>query len=98
MFKYFKIFLVLLSLLCFSLPTAAYTTQFADEGETMRLRWKNGIIPIVLSSSLTKQNLNIRSDSDVLGAVQRSLETWEKAANIKFEITTAINRKRTEKS
>lgn len=71
------------------MPATAYTTQFADDGETMRLHWKNGIIPIALSSSLTRQNLNIRADSDVLGAVQRSLETWEKAANIKFEMNTA---------
>ncbi|MDQ3181419.1 MAG: matrixin family metalloprotease [Acidobacteriota bacterium] len=70
----------------FSFSTAAYTTQFADEGETIRLHWRSGTIPIALSTSLARQNLNIKADSDVLGAIQRSLETWEKVADIKFEI------------
>lgn len=82
----FKIFLVLLLLLNFTFPAAAYTTHFGDEGETAaRLSWKNGTIPIALSTSLTKQNLNIKADSNVLGAIQKSLETWEKVANVKFE-------------
>lgn len=79
----------MLLLLNFSFSTAAYTTQFADEGETVRLYWKNGAIPIVISTSLAKQNLNIRADSDVLGAIQRSLATWEKAADIKFDLTVS---------
>jgi len=86
MSKSFKFFLVLWLLLNFSFSTAAYTTQFADEGETVRLHWKSGTIPIALSTSLAKQNPNIKADSDVLAAIQRSLETWEKVANIKFEI------------
>jgi hypothetical protein len=89
MSKILKIFLVLLLLSSFSLSTMAYTTQFADEGETKRLHWKNGIIPIALSSSLTKENLNVKADSDVLGAVRRSLATWETVANVKFEVTIA---------
>ena len=72
----------------FSLSTIAYTTQFADEGQTKRLHWRNKVIPISLSTSLTKQNLNVKADSDVLGAVRRSLKTWEDAADIKFLITT----------
>lgn len=73
------------------MSTIAYTTQFTDEGETKRLHWKNGTIPITLSSSLYADNLNIKGKSDVLGAVQRSLETWEKVANIKFDVTTSNN-------
>ncbi len=87
MFKYFKIFLILLSLGSFSLSAMGYTTQFADEAGTKRLRWKNAPIQIALSDSLIRQNLNIKADSDVLGAVQRSLETWEKVADIKFGMT-----------
>ncbi len=89
MFKYFKILLVLVSLLSLSLAVMGYTTQFADEGGTKRLRWKNAPIPIALSDSLIKQNLNIKADSDVTGAVQRSLEAWEKAADVKFELVSS---------
>ena len=64
----------------------AYTPQFADEANTLRLRWKNTTIKIALSNSLTKQNPNIKANSDVTDAIQRSLETWEKAANVKFQI------------
>ena len=88
MYKVPKIFLVLLLLSSFALSAMAYTTQFADEGGTKRLHWKNGVIPIALSDSLTKENLNVKTDSDVLGAVQRSLAAWENVANIKFEVTT----------
>ena len=87
MSKILKIFLVLLLLSSFSLSATAYTTQFADEGKTKRLRWKNEVIPIALSDSLTKENLNIKANSDVLRAIRRSLAAWEKVANIKFELT-----------
>jgi hypothetical protein len=86
MTKPFKIFPVLLLLLNFTFSAAAYTTHFADEGEMARLSWKNDTIPIALSTSLARQNLNIKVDSNVLGAIQRSLETWEKVADVKFEI------------
>lgn len=89
MSKSLKICLVLLLLLNFSFSTSAYTTQFANEGETARLHWKNGVIPIAISTSLAKQNLNIRADSDVLGAIQRSLKTWENVTNIKFDLTVS---------
>lgn len=86
MSKSFKIFLVLLLLLKFSFSTAAYTTHSSDEVEIGRLSWKSGTIPIAISMSLAKLNPNIKADSDVLGAIQRSLGTWEKVADIKFEI------------
>lgn len=89
MYRLIKTFLVLLLLWSFSSSTMAYTTQFADASENQPLRWKSGTIPIALSTSLTNPSLNIKSNSDVLGAVKRSLETWEKAAAIKFEITTS---------
>jgi len=87
--KLAKILFLLLSLMSLTLATMAYSMQFADEGNTIRLRWKNSTIPITLSDSLTKQNPNIKSGSDVAGAIRRSFKTWEKAANVRFEITTA---------
>lgn len=67
--------------------TAAYATQFTDEIQTSRLRWRTNLIPIAVSKSLTKPNPYIKPDTDVSGAVERSLASWEKAANIKFQIT-----------
>lgn len=86
--KSVKIFSVLFALLCFNFSAAAYGLQFADASKTVRLHWKKGKIPIALSTSLTVQNPSILPQSDVEGAVRRSLETWEQVTDIKFEITT----------
>jgi hypothetical protein len=76
---------LLIWLLIFVSTAMAYTPQFIGEGGNLRLQWKNPVIRIALSNSLTKQNPNIRPNSDVTGAIQRSMETWEKAADIKFQ-------------
>lgn len=70
----------------FASAAMAYTPQFADEANTVRLRWKNTTIRIALSNSLIAQNPNIKPGSDVAGAIQRSLEAWENATNIKFQL------------
>ena len=86
MSKPFAIFFIWLVLLGSSLQTMGYATQFADDGETIRLRWKTKLIPIAFSTSLTATNLFFRPQSDVAGAVERSLAVWEKAADIKFQV------------
>lgn len=85
MSKSLRILLIWLLLLSSSWQAMAYAVQFADEGETIRLHWKTNLIPITFSTSLTEKNSSFRSDSDVMGAVERSLATWEKAADIKFQ-------------
>ncbi len=67
--------------------SAAYSTQFADDAQTTRLRWKTNLIPIFLSTSLTKPNPYIKPETDVIGAIERSLATWEKSADIKFQVS-----------
>jgi hypothetical protein len=86
MSKPIKILLVLLALLSFNFSATAYSFQFADASRTVRLRWKKGKIPVALSNSFSLQSPNILPQSDIEGAVRRSLETWEQAANIKFEL------------
>src|SRR6478672_8400117 len=48
------------------------------------LRWKGARIQISISSSLFRENSNILRGSDIDGAIRRSLEAWEKAANVEF--------------
>lgn len=86
MSKPIKIFLVLFALLSFSFSATAYSFQFADASKTIRLRWKKGKIPVALSNSFGSQNPNILPQSDVEGAVRRSLDAWEQAVGIKFEL------------
>ena len=54
--------------------------------EQPQVRWKGGTIKIAISSSLTTPNSNIKTGSDVKGAILRSLQSWEAAADIKFQI------------
>jgi hypothetical protein len=83
-YKSFGNFLILLLILASTAMT--YASLPAGDGSDLRLRWKNSNIQIALSTSLTRQNPNIRPRSDVTGAVQRSLENWEKVADIKFQV------------
>jgi hypothetical protein len=87
MSKTLKIFLAWLLLIGFAVPSPAYSTQFADSSETLRLHWAAKLIPIAFSNSLLKPNPYIKPDSDIQGAIERSLEAWEKAAAIKFQIS-----------
>ncbi|MDQ2746645.1 MAG: matrixin family metalloprotease [Acidobacteriota bacterium] len=66
---------------------AAYATQFTDETQTVRLRWKTNLISVAVSTSLIKSNPYIKSGTDVEGAIERSLVSWEKVADIKFQIS-----------
>ncbi|HEX8264696.1 MAG TPA: matrixin family metalloprotease [Pyrinomonadaceae bacterium] len=69
----------------FAVPRA-YEPQFADAGGKIPLRWKSGAtITLAVSNSL-KQAPNIKSGSDISGAIERSLAAWEQAANIKFNL------------
>ena len=74
-----------------SLLLAAASAAFAnsvslagDEGVT-NLRWKAGVVRIAVSSSLLKENPNIKRDSDVAGAIKRSIEAWSAVANIEIQ-------------
>lgn len=51
------------------------------------VRWRATTIPIAISASLLKQPQNIKTGSDVVGAVRQSLRTWEEAAGIEFKET-----------
>jgi Matrixin len=82
-----KVICAILAILIFSMSVFADAPQFADVSKSAALRWKKVSIPIAFSNSLLKSNPSIRSDSDVQGAVQRSLETWEAVANIEFQVT-----------
>ena len=42
-------------------------------------------VRIAISSSLTRPSSNIKSDSDVLGAVRRSLQAWSDVADIDLQ-------------
>lgn len=77
---------LLLGLMIFSSSALGFSAPVpADEAaKGARLRWKTGTINISFSPSLSRQSANIKDDSEILAAARRSLATWEKVANVKF--------------
>jgi predicted Zn-dependent protease len=67
-----------------AVPVRPYTLQFTDTSGSARIKWPTNTINIALSTSLVQPQANIKSGSDVLGAVHRALAHWAEAANIKF--------------
>jgi hypothetical protein len=62
------------------------STPAAARPATQNLRWKKPVIQIVVSTSLTEPSNNIKTNSDVLGALSRSLDAWSNAAGIEFQL------------
>ena len=76
-----------LFILHFSLCTVtAYEVQLGGNTKKIPLRWRGEVINLTLSNSLRQPASNIKINSDVIGALQRSLKTWESATNIKFSL------------
>lgn len=55
--------------------------------KTPDLRWRKVLIPVSFSNSLLKASPAIRPDSDIQGAIRRSLDAWEAVANIEFQVS-----------
>jgi hypothetical protein len=81
-----KIWAVLCALLIFSITAMADAPLSGEPNKAGGLRWKKVVIPIAFSNSLIKPNPAIRPDSDIQGAVRRSLDAWEAVANIEFQV------------
>lgn len=52
------------------------------------IRWRSGPIRIAISTSLTSPNSSIKSDSDVTGALKRSLQKWQDISDVSFDLVT----------
>src|SRR5678815_2194918 len=85
MFGFRRSLSVALLLLAAVSSVFANTVSLAgDEGVT-NLRWKAGVVRIAISSSLLRDSSNIKRESDVTGAIKRSIEAWSAVANIDFQ-------------
>jgi hypothetical protein len=80
-----KTLLTLLAITAVSGSAFASTVASAPgRAEFQHLRWKGRTIKIDISSSLTRPNANIKYGSDVIGAIQRSIQVWQAAADIQI--------------
>ena len=77
-------------LLTLTIGSAFAGNAGASQEQTAKpLRWRGGPIQIAVSTSLTKQNPNIKYDSDVAGAVRRSMQTWQQYIDIELVETSS---------
>lgn len=58
----------------------------AGKLDPQRLSWKGRAIKIAISSSLIQANTNVKFNSDVRGALRRSLDAWQDVADIEFQV------------
>jgi hypothetical protein len=52
-----------------------------------KIRWPRKTIQVALSTSLLSPGVNIKADSDVVGAVRHALARWASLSNITFVVT-----------
>ena len=86
--RWAKPILALLAMLAFGMPIQPSSFEPAGSSE-LQVKWKTKTIQIALSTSLTLPSASIAPDSDVLGAVQRALNSWSRAANITFVVSSS---------
>jgi hypothetical protein len=72
-----------LSLSVLAACTLTFGSEPAERADT-DLRWSRKAVRIELSNSLLRSPTAIKPDSDVVGALTRSFETWSKVTGIDF--------------
>src|SRR5688500_18747810 len=75
---------IVLASLAMASSVIANSALLAGDEAVTSLRWKAGPVRIAISASLLRESSNIKRQSDVAGAIARSLETWSRAADIEF--------------
>lgn len=77
--------------LVFSILTSIRANSVSRVGDedVITLRWKSSAIKIAVSTSLLRENPNVKRDSDVAGAISRSIEAWSRIADIELVQTTS---------
>lgn len=78
---------VMILLLIFTITAVSGAPPIGEAAKSPERRWRRVTIPVAFSNSLLKTNPSIRPDSDVQGAIRRSLDAWEAVANIEFQVS-----------
>jgi hypothetical protein len=63
---------------------AAMLASSAAKDDQINLRWRAPVIRLAISNSLFRPGSGIKADSDVSGAIKRSLAAWSDAADVEF--------------
>ena len=71
-----------------TVPASAMSAEFAGAASPQNLRWRTPVIRLAVSTSITSQSFSIKADSDVLGALKRSVAEWQAVTGLEFRIET----------
>lgn len=80
---------IVLASLAMASSVVANSVLLAGDEAVTSLRWKSVPVRIAISASLLRESSNIKRESDVAGAIARSLETWSRSADIEFTQVTS---------
>src|SRR6266446_4781609 len=82
--RFTTIAILLSILLGFTVDVRPYTVQLTDPSGSLQIKWAKRRIAIAFSTSLTSPGPELKTGSDVLGALHRALSRWSTVANIQF--------------
>lgn len=83
-----KAILVFLVMLASGVSTQPSSFEPSSTPET-KIKWTTKTIRIALSTSLTLSPSNVAAGSDVVGAVERALNSWAAVADIEFVVVSS---------
>lgn len=81
-----KTFAVLIAVAAFMAFAGDARASFFEADAAKDVRWRGRVIRLGVSTSFFSENAAVKTGSDVRGALARSIESWERAANVRFEI------------
>jgi hypothetical protein len=84
--RFRKTFAVLIAVAAFVMFAGESLASIVEAETAKNVRWRGRVIKLGLSTSFLSENPAIKTGSDVRGAFARSLESWENAANVRFEV------------
>ena len=76
--------ILLAAVFLWAIVPAEANSVLEPDGAESALRWRSGVIRIAISASLLRENPNIKKDSDVAGAIRRSIEAWSSVADVEL--------------
>ena len=72
-----------------SVPARAYSLSYPNDNLVVAHHWVAHPIIVSVSTSLLSPALNIKTGSDIIGALHRAFQSWSNAADIQFVETTS---------
>ncbi len=85
MFRFKNLMIAAWLLLAAVTSVVANPVSLAGEERIKNLRWKAASIRIAVSTSILRESANIKRDSDVAGAIRRSMDAWTGIVSIDFQ-------------